>query len=310
MKFVGDALLVAFFPRSESETQADLARRAIQAASGIQEELHDAVLDDGVTLAVKCGVGCGIASLVHVGNGDRVEYVTTGPPLFQAFECEAQCLSGQVVISPEAIFLIREEEDKSCICSRGGDDCKCGKTIIETELLPNGGSRLVKIVQIVRMVHVATSTMSELLASDTGGDNLLENDDRMLSELLKYIPRHARVFMDRSGIDQSVNRGSLRLFSVVFVDLQMQRRAQVGMASSKQNQQKLQNAVNAILCVLDQYRGDLNKVMMDDKGMLVVCVFGLPPSKSDDALRALLAAIEIKAALEMGPHHLKPKVKK
>jgi class 3 adenylate cyclase len=47
-------------------------------------------------------------------------------------------------------------------------------------------------------------------------------------------------------------------------------------------------------------KGSVNKVMVDDKGLLVLCALGLPPMRhGDDPFRAVRAAMDIPAAIAM-----------
>ena len=60
--------------------------RAVQCAYAIQNELHMADLDkdNNVQLSVKCGIGIGNVSVLHIGGVlNRVEYLAVGEPLLQ-----------------------------------------------------------------------------------------------------------------------------------------------------------------------------------------------------------------------------------
>lgn len=75
----------------------------------IQKELNEAELAPGVKLSVKLGIGMGRVSILHVGGVyKRLEYLASGPPLIQAFECEHSCSAGDTVVSKEAWPLIKD----------------------------------------------------------------------------------------------------------------------------------------------------------------------------------------------------------
>lgn len=94
-KFAGDALLVLWPPSDEDLSTK--ARRAAQSALEIQRKMHNAKLQEDVTLSVKLGIGVGVCSIVHVGGVlSRMEYLATGSPLVQAFQSEHQAVAGQV----------------------------------------------------------------------------------------------------------------------------------------------------------------------------------------------------------------------
>jgi hypothetical protein len=70
-----------------------VVRRATQAAAQIQKKLHQAVLEEGVELSVKIGIGFGQVSILHVGGvSERMEYIAVGDPLLQVCVCVCVCL--------------------------------------------------------------------------------------------------------------------------------------------------------------------------------------------------------------------------
>ena len=64
----------------------------------------------------------------------------------------------------------------------------------------------------------------------------------------------------------------------------------------------LQLAMAAVQPILQQYEGSLKEVIVDDKGLTLVAVFGLPPlAHEDDPARAARAALATQRALgELG----------
>src|SRR5207253_2397279 len=60
----------------------------------------------------------------------------------------------------------------------------------------------------------------------------------------------------------------------------------------------LQLAMAAVQPILQQYEGSLKEVIVDDKGLTLVAVFGLPPlAHEDDPARAARAALVTQKAL-------------
>ena len=50
--------------------------------------------------------------------------------------------------------------------------------------------------------------------------------------------------------------------------------------------------------ILYEFEGSINKLLVDDKGLLVLCALGLPPYyHSDDASRAVFVALRIVESL-------------
>ena len=94
-KFAGDACIV-LWPNTDSVKVRIL--RAVQCAYAIQSELHEANMDEGVQLSVKCGIGVGKVSVLHIGGVlNRMEYLAVGEPLLQAF----QVRRGVVTLLPQ-----------------------------------------------------------------------------------------------------------------------------------------------------------------------------------------------------------------
>jgi class 3 adenylate cyclase/tetratricopeptide (TPR) repeat protein len=65
-----------------------------------------------------------------------------------------------------------------------------------------------------------------------------------------------------------------------------------------QRPEELQRALRTIQAILFRYEGSANQVVVDDKGVVVVAAFGLPPlSHEDDPARAVQTALEVRTAL-------------
>jgi class 3 adenylate cyclase len=60
----------------------------------------------------------------------------------------------------------------------------------------------------------------------------------------------------------------------------------------------LQLVMATVQPILQRYEGNLRQVVVDDKGLTLIAVFGLPPlAHEDDAARATRAALAVQAAL-------------
>src|SRR4029453_19650783 len=61
----------------------------------------------------------------------------------------------------------------------------------------------------------------------------------------------------------------------------------------------LQLAMATVQPILQRYQGNLKQVVVDDKGLTLIAVFGLPPlAHEDDPARATRAALAVQAALQ------------
>jgi len=103
-----------------------------------------------------------------------------------------------------------------------------------------------------------------------------------------YLP-NAVIMNLKAGVCDSTSQAEMRDLSVMFVQL-------TNLNTEDNDQTQI-----AIQCVQEatyQVEGSINKVIVDDKGALVLCVFGLPPMvHADDSYRAIAAAFLMR-------HHL------
>ncbi|MES1908800.1 MAG: hypothetical protein MHM6MM_001670 [Cercozoa sp. M6MM] len=145
IKFAGDAMLIVFEP-PPIDLDADHAarqmslqvacHRALQAASAIQTELHQAELADGVTLSVKIGLSVGPADILHVGGVyTRMEFTLVGTPCIEAFDAEHDANAGDTIMS-DAFYA------------------RCDQTLFRVDQLPSGNWRL-RDLEMVRLVRGA-----------------------------------------------------------------------------------------------------------------------------------------------------------
>lgn len=113
--------------------------------------------------------------------------------------------------------------------------------------------------------------------------------DESKRDLLKrFIPA---AIHHRIDAGQGVWLAELRRVTVLFINLP-DMHARTELADAQQAMRTLQEA-------LYRYEGSVNKLSVDDKGVSLLAVFGLPPlSHNDDPLRGLLAAMEIRDVLK------------
>lgn len=107
--------------------------------------------------------------------------------------------------------------------------------------------------------------------------------------LNSYIPGAIR---SRMHTDNTEWLGELRRVTVLFVNL-------LGLDDSGPRYlDQLQTAMYAIQTVLYTFEGSVNKLLVDDKGTLLMAAFGLPPlAHNDDPQRGAQASLEIQSAL-------------
>jgi class 3 adenylate cyclase/tetratricopeptide (TPR) repeat protein len=105
-----------------------------------------------------------------------------------------------------------------------------------------------------------------------------------------YVPEVVRA---RLAAGQVEWLGELRRVTALFLNL-----VDADPAAADQLE-PLQLAMAAVQPILQRYEGSLKQVVVDDKGLTLIAVFGLPPlAHEDDPARATQAALAVQAALE------------
>ena len=115
-KFAGDACIVLWPDTDDMNTRL---LRAVQCAYAIQDLMHDSYMGNmenvkmergdksDVQLSVKCGIGMGNVSVLHIGGIlGRMEYLAVGEPLLQAFQAEHHANPGDIIVSEECWKLL------------------------------------------------------------------------------------------------------------------------------------------------------------------------------------------------------------
>ena len=91
-------------------------------------------------------------------------------------------------------------------------------------------------------------------------------------------------------IDQERFGSENRSCTVMFVSLGID----LSSASSPAGMNKIQRIVTEVQKQVYRMQGSLNKLLMDDKGSTLICLWGLLPfAHEDDAARALLAGFNM-----------------
>ncbi|EQC40568.1 hypothetical protein SDRG_02456 [Saprolegnia diclina VS20] len=263
-KFAGDALIV-LWPENKEDTIESLVRRCIQCALGIQEKLHQAKLAPDVELSIKIGIGVGRATVVHLGGESdgatpRMEYVGVGPALVQAFTAEHHALAGDVIVSPECWAMVAPN-------FTGRD-------------LPDGFCKVLKVEHPVKVCSRRTS--------------IARDDLQLQLHMRQYVSRAVWPYI---VADEETWASELREVTVLFINLGFQE-ADLSQMHDTASVHALHTAFAAVQRCIFSYEGTVNKFLVDDKGSTVIAVFGLPPvSHENDAVRGILAALAIRAAL-------------
>lgn len=279
-KYAGDAVIVLWPDHDDLVTRA---RRAVQSGVSIQKALHKAELVvakpeegvQGVELSVKCGVGVGPVSVLHMGALlDRLEYVAVGDPLVQAFDAEHHAVSGDLICSKATWALVSEFFTAEKI------DDHDGVAWVDTDAAYSQTRKVNKQHMLQGML------------------NTLESDPEVEDKVCMYLPGAVKGTL--SGDSKQEGWGNeLRSVVVVFVNLGLKNHDLLAAATYHEARCRAHDVLFAVQKAVYAYEGSVNKFLMDDKGSTLIAVWGLPPlAHENDSLRAVLASLNLCAALE------------
>lgn len=274
VKFSGDAL-IAFFPADEASPaamtlvtqQAVYAAEALQMATANFQHLRSSIGE--IALVLKVAVGAGNVLAAHVGGVfDRWEYVIAGDPLTQVAEAERHAKPGMIVLSAQAAISVG-----SCQLPDGA------------QLVWSSGEK----------EQAAFPSASDMLTPQPSSDwsslsiPMLEQIESMLRA---YVPA---AITARLAVGQDDWLAEFRRMTIMFVG--------VGGIDYDHTDvlDHLQAFVAAAQETIYRYEGSLNKLSVDDKGTVLLVLFGAPPlAHEDDPQRALACAQELQAIAAKG----------
>jgi hypothetical protein len=226
-------------------------------------------------------------SVLYIGGiFGRMESVAVGAPLIQAFESEHHGVSGQVIVSPECWDYLKKyyegleinkgtnnTEDKG----PGMEDMGEGFMLIHQ----NGWETMAAFLENKKMIK------------QLAFKNDIEDDPTLIQAIKFYVPGGVTAHIDETN-DEEKWYNEERNVATLFVNLGLE--DAILLEAAEKN--SAMNVVNEVLASVQkavyQYEGSINKFLMDDKGSTLIACFGLTPNAhEDDAVRAVLAAINI-----------------
>ena len=269
-KFAGDALLV-IWPAAESNDLEEYSVRAFHCAKQIQKKLNNLDMGIGNRLCVKVGLGVGECSIFYVGGTfKRSEYLIVGSAMKQA--CSAECHAtegGQIIVSEKMHNYIKHYfKFKKCekdMAHADSDDMAYYLYLADTE------KKYKKLQVRAEALLMRTKFNQEKLANNA---NILRT----------FVPAAITGYLD---IEQENWCKDVRLLTIMFIQLSVDLKD----TETPKGREKIQNVVSTVQVCVYKTRGSLNKFLMDDKGSVILCCWGLPPfSTPDDSTRAVYSA--------------------
>jgi len=291
IKFSGDALMIYFQAYDDDHSKAsksdvpphgtyglpDLGPmstsvlRASACCIEIHKRLHNFDTHVGdVRLCLHIGLGCGTVSILQVGgivppktHVPRCEYFIAGPPLEQISVAEPLAKNGETCLSPQAWHYVKD-------------------AVIEGPRIDERPD-----YHLLARMDESKYTFPTIKHAAMDFDNR-KGTRFQLSELnviRRYIP--STVFKQIQG-DTLTYVNEMRNISAMFVSAKgLDVMQDHGACQTQELMVSVQRTCYA-------HEGTLNKFLIDDKGMLFLLVWGLPPLvHRDDPTRALLAAFDM-----------------
>ena len=262
VRFSGDALIV-LFPAEDTSLSAAV-RLAGQCALAMQGQMGQFVQlktsRGRASLSMKVGIGAGRVLACTIGGvRERWEYLVGGDPLVQVATAEYYAQPGEIILSPAAWT------------------CAAGSFYGEVQGQRQGFVRLAEVRDPLPPQPPMAPDWYRLDATDRAAAE---------KALQRYIPGTIKARWQ----EQTEWLAELRRMTVVFVGIGGFDYEAADAA------ERLQRFLQAAQEIIYRYEGSLGKLAVDDKGTVMLVLFGAPPfSHEDDARRSILCGLELLA---------------
>ena len=252
--FAGDAVL-ALWPAAGADGLTEAVTRATHCAVAIQSAMDRYPAGDEAVLRFYATVGAGTVSLLDAGGeGGRWAFVVAGSPLDQIARGREARAAGQVVVSGDALALVRQR--------------------FPFEAGPHGFATLVP--------GGASGVDTGTVAVAPPEPPVPASDEPLLRSYL------ADPVARRLAAGQTEWMAEFRQASVVFAGLP------TAEADTSAGRAAIRDATRVAQDAARRLGGLLNQVMVDDTGLVLIVAWGVPDhTHEDDARRAVQAAIDI-----------------
>eukprot|EP00047_Mylnosiga_fluctuans_P023320 m.136081 g.136081 ORF g.136081 m.136081 type:complete len:845 (-) comp9543_c0_seq6:1402-3936(-) len=287
-QYAGDAVSILWTIDPKDPASAQSMQQATLWATRCACEIHEKLSNyralegpEPVVLNLHIGIGCGQFTCVHVGGVlGRWEYVVSGDPMVQIGIAEPLAEPGETVLSPEAWALVQPFARATSVCEllhTCTDKAACTIKHRATYARPDqkGFMRV-------------DGMLAGLDLPEPPGLPPLDSIARNFDVMKMYVPAAIRPYL-RPG--QEIHMAEMLDVSVVFVKYEgVNTFAATGVTVEEAlvaTQRVMLHAQKAVY----HSEGSINKLLVDDKGLLMLCVFGLSPfAHADDPARAIETA--------------------
>ena len=293
--------------------QSSIAKRLSRRASTEMIRRGSTATDVNVAvLNVKCAIGAGHIVGIHVGDDIlRREYLILGEPIDQVSKAERVASHGEVFASPEAVKYLA----KSCKLRGDWEDAGGNLRVDWEEAVENG--RPVRIAERKKRYFDGGGKSSNPLDKSNEVGNMLRSCEDLDTMELAWLRRMMALYVHPVVVNNineralPMRRGSsdherhlaeaeLRNVYTCFITPLID----YTVTGDDKKDQKLFKILNDIMNVttreLDRVQGHLRQFILDDKGLVLICTFGLRGSTFPNmiAQRAMPFTFSIHTALE------------
>eukprot|EP00756_Hemistasia_phaeocysticola_P057458 Hpha_TRINITY_DN34067_c0_g1::TRINITY_DN34067_c0_g1_i1::g.30403::m.30403 len=274
--FSGDAILAQWGGSDASVRALQCGGTIIRDAQGYSFEIADIYSQRPISCEMRVHIGAASGGMAHMVVGGSREvgewrYVLTGEPVEEAGIASGVASDGQMAVS------------EAMVADVASSGIKIEIRELEKQPTPREGSG-------TRFVLVESADLdSHVLISPRA----LSGHEH--EETLKIKAAHFLFNTALHAMIQGIS-GEIRTVYTVFLKL-----CQVGYAEQTEHADlhlKIDAATKIVQRSLVKHDGVLNKVVMDDKGVLMLVLFGVPHHMhEDDAARAALFAVRVERKL-------------
>jgi class 3 adenylate cyclase len=266
IKFAGDAALVLFYATPESNLAYQVLKATQLSLECIADlEAGEAVVE-GVALTAHTGIGVGRATGFLVGGVfNRSEYAVIGEPVFQIASAEPAAGNGETVISSEGWELIKDHAEGNPTKDNNWlvTGIKADSKLTDEALGTDGG------------VHAEIIALSK------------EEANLVASEIKQVVPGGVRNVLSEFTPTSIPRMSEFRLVTMLFARIQG-----LDYSHGDVELKKIQTIIRLIHETIYTHDGIFLRFSVDDKGAVVMGVYGLPPSHENDPERGVMASLD------------------
>lgn len=311
LKFGGDALLIAFFDDDDAALpELGGAMRACRAAVQMQQAIarwsHVEAFGETYSLKMTAGLGTGLLFLGNLGTVEKMEYTAMGDALTSMAHAEDQAQGGEIFLDQATYQAARSQArigDTRNGCYqlveiRGGESAG-GYADILGLALPSPGDDVLS--------NEAASLVSHIQEMVACLDVLTPFLPPGLLDQLRFSPAQpmrgyrARTERDDPASMAASAKGEFRPVTVMFANFygaeDIIRR--LGPAHVAEITAVLNDHFTRMQDIIHRYEGVIDKVATYAVGHRIMAMFGAPRAHVDDPERAVRAALEMQAAMQV-----------